>query len=84
MKYLSGIKPVDILNRTTDSKRTEITLGMGYKIPIGSYNDSTVVYTNPTTGQKYYTTSPPTIQPTTGSQDFIFYGFVRFTIKFDK
>lgn len=66
----------DILNRTTDTKRTEITLGMGYKIPIGSYNDSTVVYTNPTTGQKYYTTSPPTVQPTSGSQDFIFYGFV--------
>ncbi|MCD6017388.1 MAG: hypothetical protein K0S53_509 [Bacteroidetes bacterium] len=65
----------DILNRTTEAKRTEITLGMGYKIPIGTYNDSTVVYTNPTTGQKYYTTSPPTVQPTTGSQDFIFYGF---------
>ena len=65
----------DILNKTTESKRTEITLGMGYKIPIGKYNDSTVVYTNPASGQKYYTTSPPTIQPTTGSQDFIFYGF---------
>lgn len=66
----------DILNRTTETTRTEITLGMGYKIPIGKYNDSTIVYTNPTTGQKYYTTSPPTVQPTNGSQDFIFYGFV--------
>lgn len=66
----------DILNRTSETKRTEITLGMGYKIPIGKYNDSTVVYTNPYTGQQYYTTSPPTVQPTNGSQDFIFYGFV--------
>jgi len=66
----------DILNKTTESTRTEITLGLGYKIPIGKYNDSNVVYTNPYTQQKYYTTSPPTVQPTNGSQDFIFYGFV--------
>ena len=33
------------------------------------------MYTNPTTGKKYYTTSPPTVQPTNGSNDFIFYGF---------
>ena len=39
------------------------------------HDDSTVVYTNPTTGKKYYTTSPPTVQPTNGSNDFIFYGF---------
>ena len=65
----------DILNRTTENTRSEITLGMGYKIPVGKYNDSTLVYTNPYTGQKYYTTSPPTVQPTNGSQDFIFYGF---------
>lgn len=65
----------DLLNRTEESKRTEITIGLGYKIPLGKHNDSTVVYTDPTTGKKYYTTSPPTVQPTTGSQDFIFYAF---------
>lgn len=65
----------DILNRTTEKKRTEITLGLGLKIPLGKYNDSTLVYTNPNTGQQYFTTSPPTIQPTNGSNDFIFYGF---------
>lgn len=65
----------DILNRTEESKRTEITIGLGYKIPLGKHNDSTVVYTDPTTGQKFYTTSPPTVQPTTGSQDIIFYTF---------
>lgn len=66
----------DILNHNTETKRTEITIGLGYKIPLGRYDDSTVVYTNPTTGQKYYTTSPPTVQPTNGSNDFIFYGFL--------
>lgn len=65
----------DIFNRTTETRRTEITLGLGLKIPLGKYDDSTVVYTNPTTGKKYYTTSPPTVQPTNGSNDFIFYGF---------
>lgn len=65
-----------VYTRNTEKTRTEITLGMGYKIPLGSYNDSTVVYTDPKTGQKYYTTSPPTVQPTSGSQDFVFYGFL--------
>jgi len=65
-----------VYTKNTPKTRTEITIGLGYKIPLGKYNDSTVVYTNPATGQKYYTTSPPTVQPTTGSQDFIFYGFL--------
>jgi hypothetical protein len=65
----------DILNRTDEKRRTEITVGLGYKIPLGKYNDSTLVYTNPNTGQQIFTTSPPTIQPTNGSNDFIFYGF---------
>lgn len=66
----------DIYNHTTENTRTEITLGLGYKIPLGKHDDSTVVYTNPTTGKKYYTISAPTVQPTSGSQDFIFYAFL--------
>jgi len=65
-----------IFSKNTESTRSEITLGMGLKIPLGKYNDSTVVFTNPYTGQQYYTTSPPTVQPTTGSNDFIFYSFL--------
>ena len=63
-------------SRNTELTRTEITLGLGYKIPLGKYNDSNMVYQNPYTLKKYYTTNPPTVQPTTGSQDFIFYGFL--------
>lgn len=66
----------DVLNRTDSTKRWEITVGLGYKIPLGKYNDSTLVYTNPNTGQQYFTTSPPLVQPTNGSQDIIFYAFV--------
>lgn len=65
-----------IYTRNTEKTRTEITLGLGYKIPLGKYNDSTVVFTDPKTLKKYYTTDPPTVQQTNGAQDFIFYGFV--------
>lgn len=65
-----------IYNHNGEKKRTEITLGLGYKIPLGKHDDSTVVYSDPRTGKKYYTTSPPTVQPTNGSNDFIFYGFL--------
>ncbi|TND08424.1 MAG: hypothetical protein FD123_2220 [Bacteroidetes bacterium] len=65
----------DIINRTSETKRLELTLGLGYKIPLGKHNDSTLVYTNPA-GQQFFTTSPPLVQPTTGSHDMIFYAFL--------
>lgn len=73
-----------IFNKAGEQTRTEIAIGMGFKIPLGKYDDSTVVYTDPNTGKKYWTTSPPTIQPTNGSNDLIFYGFLfkQFNPKF--
>lgn len=65
----------DVLNRTTEKKRIELTLGLGYKIPLGKYNDSTLIYTNPATGEQFFTISPPLVQPTNGSQDIIGYAF---------
>ena len=65
----------DIYNKANDSVTTEVTLGLGLKIPLGAHNDSTISYIDKLTGLKYYTTSAPTVQPTTGSNDFIFYGF---------
>lgn len=65
----------DIFNRTTARRQTELTLGIGYKLPIGSHTDSILVFTNPISGQQFFTTSPPLVQPTTGSHDFIFYSF---------
>lgn len=66
----------DLLNISTETTRTEITVGLGIKIPLGKYNDSTVVFVDPTTEKKFYNYSPPTVQPTNGSNDFIFYGFL--------
>lgn len=64
-----------VYSKNEETKRTEITLGLGFKIPLGKYDDSTVVYTDPITHVKQYTPSPPSVQPSTGSHDFIFYGF---------
>ncbi len=66
----------DLLNRSTETTKTEITVGVGLKIPVGTYNDSTVVFINPVSLKKYYTYAPPTVQPTNGSFDMIFYGFL--------
>jgi hypothetical protein len=63
-----------IYEHNTEKTRDEITVGLGYKIPIGKYLDSTVVYTD-ATGKNFYTPLPPAVMPTTGSNDFILYGF---------
>lgn len=65
----------DIYNSTTEEKRTEITIGLGYKIPIGKYNDSTK-YIEPFSGDPYYVVNPPSVQPSSGANDFIFYTFL--------
>lgn len=59
----------------TENKKTEFTVGLGYKMPIGSHDDSTVFYTDPLSGKNYYQTAPPTVQLTNGANDFILYSF---------
>lgn len=63
-----------VYTHNTEATRTEVTLGLGLKLPIGKYLDSSVVYTN-AQGKDFYTPMPPAVMPTTGSNDFIFYGF---------
>ncbi|MCX6256862.1 MAG: hypothetical protein NTW49_03030 [Bacteroidia bacterium] len=65
----------DIINWTEEKCRTEVTLGLGYKIPLGSYNDSTKM-TEPFSGTSYYITNPQAVQLSSGSQDIIFYTFL--------
>jgi hypothetical protein len=64
-----------IYSKNTEKTRDEITLGLGWKIPVGKYLDSSVAFRNPATGFTLYTPKPPAVMPTTGSNDFIFYGF---------
>lgn len=61
--------------KCSEKKKTEFTVGLGCKIPLGNNNDSTVFYKDPLSGKKYYQTAPPTVQLTNGSNDFIFYSF---------
>ncbi|MBK6861604.1 MAG: hypothetical protein IPG95_15160 [Saprospiraceae bacterium] len=64
----------DIINRTEENHRTELTLGLAYKIPLGSYNDSTGNI-EPFSGKTFYVTNPQAVQLSSGAQDIIFYLF---------
>ena len=64
----------DIYNKTRRKLKTEITLGMGFKIPIGRYNDS-FSKIEPFSGEKYFITMPLSVQPSSGAHDVLFYGF---------
>src|ERR1035437_260855 len=65
----------DIYNSVDERRRIEFTVGLGYKIPLGKHNDSTLMYTNPIHGHQPFATSPPIVQPSTGWQDIILYAF---------
>lgn len=64
----------DVINRTGENKRVELTLGLGVKIPLGSYNDS-MGYVEPFSGNTYYVTKPLSVQTSSGANDFIGYAF---------
>ena len=76
----SGISDIIIFPRyvvysgSNEKSKSEITLGLGYKIPVGKYNDSTGIV-EPFLGNTYYIVNPQAVQPTSGAQDFIFYAF---------
>ncbi|HKR06976.1 MAG TPA: heavy metal-binding domain-containing protein [Bacteroidia bacterium] len=65
----------DIINWTEEKHRTEVTVGLGFKIPLGSYNDSTGNI-EPFSGTTYYVSKPTSVQLSSGAQDIIFYTFL--------
>lgn len=62
----------NVFNKTKENIKTDVTIGLGFKIPLGSYNDSTGNI-EPFTQQIYYTTKPQAVQLASGAQDLIFY-----------
>jgi len=69
-----------VYNKNTNFKRTEIAIGLGLKIPLGAHNDSTLTtpksfYAPGIPDADIYQMNPPTVQSTSGSNDFMFYSF---------
>jgi len=64
----------DVFFKSDFEKKIEITVGAGIKIPLGNPND-TLGQVEPFSGMEYYILKPPAIRTTTGSNDFILYGF---------
>ncbi len=65
----------NIYNHTGERSNTDVTIGLGWKIPIGSHDDS-LRQIEPFSGDVYYIRKPPAVQLSSGSNDFIFYGFL--------
>lgn len=63
-----------VLHTTGRKAVNEIAIGMGYKFPMGAYNDSTE-RTEPFSGHSYFITKPTAVQLSSGTQDAIFYAF---------
>jgi len=70
----------DVLNKKFKNGSAEITLGLGYKIPLGSYNDS-VGNVEPFSGDTYYVIKPQSVQLSSGAQDIIFFTFLSRTFE---
>lgn len=64
----------NIWKRKTETCATELTIGLGFKIPVGMYNDS-AAHIEPFSGTTYYIPKPLSVQPSTGANDLIFYTF---------
>ncbi len=64
----------NVFRKKGETVTTELTLGLGFKIPLGSYNDS-AARIEPFSGNTYYITKPLSVQPSSGANDLIFYSF---------
>lgn len=62
----------NVFLRSTPKHQCELVVGVGLKIPVGHYNDSVLVFSDPATGTEYYDRKSPVVQTTTGSHDFYF------------
>jgi hypothetical protein len=72
----------NIFNIEKNHKKTELTVGIGFKIPLGTYNDSSYIVSKDPFLDNYYVTKPLSVQTSSGSQDFIFYTFLSRTYSF--
>lgn len=76
----------NVFHKETRRSSDEVTIGLGYKVPLGAYNDS-IGNVEPFSGQTFYVTKPTAVQLSSGAQDLIvhtFYhhGFLRSGLNF--
>ena len=64
----------NLFNWKRDNHRTEIIVGLGLKVPLGSFRDSSLKFSHPLTGD-LYAFNPTAVQLTNGSLDYMFYSF---------
>lgn len=64
----------NVWKKKTEKVNNELTIGLGFKIPLGKYNDS-MGRIEPFSGNTYYVTKPLSVQPSSGANDIIFYSF---------
>lgn len=62
-----------VFNKTRENSTSEITLGLGVKVPLTSGTKTHLVGKN--ANGDVYAILPPTVQTTTGAVDYMFYGF---------
>jgi hypothetical protein len=70
-----------VYNKSNNFKRTEIALGLGIKMPLGTHMDSTLTKAASSDAPGWpekdlYNINPPLVQTTNGSNDFMFYSFI--------
>ena len=66
-----------VYNKNTNFRRTEIAIGVGMKIPLGTDKDSTLkIPASSWNPEDFYQINPPTVQTTTGSNDLMLYSFL--------
>lgn len=64
----------NIANWKRQNHRTEMTIGLGLKFPLGNHKDSTLQFSSPIIGD-IYTYNPPSVQLSNGSIDVVLYTF---------
>ncbi len=69
----------NVFNIEKNHKKTELTVGLGFKIPLGTHNDSSEIISTDPFLDNYFVTKPLSVQTSSGSQDLIFYTFISRT-----
>lgn len=64
-----------VFNISGSNSKTELSLGLGIKIPLGGYNDEKA-WIEPFSGQTYYTVKPTAVQLSSGATDIIYYTLI--------